>query len=110
MNLTHNPIAENHSKLLLDRVFQIRQTSKYKKSKNLTGWSISILHNLTGWYDNNNACTKKIVVDLCSVYRDISTKTNNLKISKFLLCKKLNLNLESISAQNSTHYFESVCG
>ena len=75
-----------------------------------TGWSISILHTLTGWYDNNNACTKKIVVDLCSVYRDISTKTNNLKISKFLLSKKLNLNLESISAQNSTHYFESVCG
>ena len=37
-----------------------------------TGWSISILHILTGWYDKNNACMKKIVVDLFSVHPEIS--------------------------------------
>ena len=73
-----------------------------------TGWSISILYNLTGWYDKNNVCTKKIVVDLFSVYRDISSKTNNFKISKFLLGKKLNLKLGSILAPNSTYNFEGV--
>ena len=37
-----------------------------------TGWSISFLYTLTGWYDKNNAHTKKIMVDLFSVYPDIS--------------------------------------
>ena len=51
---------------------------------------------------------KKIVVDLCSVYRDISTKTNNLKISKFLLSKKFNLKFGPILAKNSTYNFKAV--
>ena len=72
-----------------------------------TRWSISILYTLTGWYDKNNACAKKIVVDLFSVYRDISSKTHNLKISKFLLSKKMNLKSGSIFAQNSTYNFEA---
>ena len=79
-----------------------------RKACTLTGWSISILHILTGWYDKNNACTKKIVVDLFSVYRDISSKTHNLKFLKFLLSKKLNSKLGSILAQNSTYNFEAV--
>ena len=66
------------------------------------------LYTLTGWYDKNNACAKKIVVDLFSVYRDISSNTNNLKISKFLLSKKFNLKFGSILAQNSTYNFEAV--
>ena len=37
-----------------------------------TGWSISILYTLTGSYDNNNMCMKKIMVDIFSVYPDIS--------------------------------------
>ena len=39
---------------------------------NNTGWSISILYTLTGSYDNNNMCMKKIMVDIFSVYPDIS--------------------------------------
>ena len=37
-----------------------------------TGWSISILYTLIGYYDKNNACTKKIGVYLVSVYPEIS--------------------------------------
>ena len=37
-----------------------------------TGSSISILHTLTGSYDKNNICMEKIVVDILSVYPDIS--------------------------------------
>ena len=46
--------------------------------KDDTGWSISILYTLYCSYDKNNICTKKIVVGICSVHRDISSKTNNL--------------------------------
>ena len=45
---------------------------------------------------------------ICSVHRDFSSKTNNLKKIKFLLSKKLILNLGSILAQNSTYNFEGV--
>ena len=74
----------------------------------ITGWSISILYTLYDWYDNNNIYTKKIVVGICSVHRDISSKTNNFKIFKFLLSKKLILESGSILAQNSTYNFEGV--
>ena len=67
-----------------------------------------IYFNWLVWYDKNNARTKKIAVDLFSVYRDISSKTNNFKISKFLLSKKLNLKLGSILAQTSTYNSEAV--
>ena len=56
----------------------------------------------------NNICTKKIVVGICSVHRDISSKTNNLEIFKFLLSKKSILELGSILPQNSTYSFEGV--
>ena len=36
------------------------------------GWSISFCLILTGLYDNNRACTKKIEVDLFFWYPDIS--------------------------------------
>ena len=73
-----------------------------------TGWSILFVHMLSGSYDKNNICTKKIVVGICSVHRDISSKTNNLIFFKFLLCKKLILELGSILAQKSTYNFECV--
>ena len=73
-----------------------------------TGWSISILYTLYCSYDKNNICTKKIVVGICSVHRDISSKTNNLFFKIFLLSKKLILKLGSILAQNSTYNFEGV--
>ena len=76
--------------------------------KLFTGWSISILYTLYGSYDKNNICTKKIVVGICSVHRDISSKTNNLEIFKFLLSKKSILELGSILPQNSTYSFEGV--
>ena len=38
----------------------------------ITGSSISVLYTLTGSYDKNNICTKKIGVDIFSVYLDIS--------------------------------------
>ena len=37
-----------------------------------TGSSISILYILIGEYDKNNACMKKIVVDIFSVHPEIS--------------------------------------
>ena len=43
-----------------------------KKLNSPTGWSISFLYTLTGLYDNNNACMKKLVVDLLSVHLEIS--------------------------------------
>ena len=52
--------------------------------------------------------TKKIVVVIYSVYRGILSKTNNSKIFKLLLSKKLILELGSILAQNSTYNFEGV--
>ena len=63
---------------------------------------------LSGSYDKNNICTKKIVVGMCSVHRDISSKTNNQFLKKSLLRKKLILELGSILAQNSTYNFECV--
>ena len=51
---------------------------------------------------------KKIVVGIRLVHRDISFKTNNLKIINFLLSKKLTLELGSILAQNSTFNSEGV--
>ena len=45
---------------------------KLQRGRGCTGWSISILHILTCWYDNNNVHTKEIMVDLFSVYPDIS--------------------------------------
>ena len=66
------------------------------------------LYTLSTEYGENNARTKKIVVDLFSVHRDISSKTNNLKISKLLLSIILNSNLWSILAQNLTYNFEAV--
>ena len=44
----------------------------YLESLLSTGWSISILYTLIGYYDKNNACTKKIGVYLVSVYPEIS--------------------------------------
>ena len=79
-----------------------------KKSLSNTGWSISFLYTLTGLYDNNDICTKKIVVGTRSVHREISFKIINFEISKFLLSKKLILKLGSILAQNSTFNFEGV--
>ena len=38
----------------------------------ITGWSILFLYTLNSLYDNNNSCTIKIVVELFSVYPDIS--------------------------------------
>ena len=37
-----------------------------------TGWSILFCLILSGSYDNNRIRTKKIMVDLCSIYPDIS--------------------------------------
>ena len=37
-----------------------------------TGWSILFVHILSGSYDNNRICMKKIMVDLFSGYPDIS--------------------------------------
>ena len=68
------------------------------------------LYTLTGWCGKNNACTKKIGVDLYSVHRDISSKTNNLKFPNFLLSEKVILELGSILAQKSTYSFEGVWG
>ena len=73
-----------------------------------TGWSISFLYTLYDWYDKNNVCMKIFLVGICSVHRDISSKTNNWKFSKFLLSKKYILDLGSILAQNSTYSFEGV--
>ena len=73
-----------------------------------TGWSISFVHMLSGSYDKGGVCTRGIVVGICSVHRDISSKTNYLIFSKFLLRKKLILELGSILAQNSTYNFEGV--
>ena len=36
-----------------------------------TRWSISFFYTLTGWFDNNNVCMKKNMVDIFSVYPDI---------------------------------------
>ena len=72
------------------------------------GWSTSIFYTLTGSYDNTNTRLKKNVVGIHSVHIDISSKTHNLKFSKFLLSKKLNSKLGSILAQNSTYNFEAV--
>ena len=74
----------------------------------ITGWSTSIFDTLTGSYDNTNTRLKKNVVGIHSVHIDISSKTHNLKFSKFLLSKKLNSKLGSILAQNSTYNFEAV--
>ena len=38
----------------------------------ITGWSILFLDTLTGLYDKKSTHMKKIVVDICSVYQDIS--------------------------------------
>ena len=73
-----------------------------------TRWSTSIFDTLTGSYDNTNTRLKKNVVGIHSVHIDISSKTHNLKFSKFLLSKKLNSKLGSILAQNSTYNFEAV--
>ena len=51
---------------------------------------------------------KKNFVGICSVHRDISSKTNNLEIFKFLLSKKSILELGSILPQNSSYNFEGV--
>ena len=67
-----------------------------------TGWSISFLYTLTGLYDDNDICTKKIVVGTRSVHREISFHIMNFEISELLFCKKLVLKLRSILAQNST--------
>ena len=75
-----------------------------------TGWSILFLYILNSSYNKNNICTKIIVADKCSVYRGISSKTINLKISKFLHNKKLNWKLVQFSPQNSTNYFEAISG
>ena len=75
-----------------------------------TGWSILFLYTLNSSYNKNNICTKRIVADKCSVYRGISSKTINLKISKFLHSKKLNWKLVQFSPQNSTNYFEVIWG
>ena len=53
---------------------------------------------------------KKNFVGICSVHRDISYKTNNLKFSNFLLSEKVILELGSILAQKSTYSFEGVWG
>ena len=52
-----------------------------------TGWSISILYTLSGSYDNNNKCMKKIIVDIHSAYMEISSKIANLDIYKHLHSK-----------------------
>ena len=48
------------------------------------------------------------MVGIRSVHIDISSKTHDLKISEFLLSKKLTLKWGSILAQNSTYNFEAV--
>ena len=63
---------------------------------------------LSGSYDKGGVCTRGIVMGICSVHRDISSKINNFKIFKFLLSKKLILESGSILAQNSTYNFEGV--
>ena len=65
-------------------------TDRLVLNNNYTGWSILFLYTLNSSYNKNNICTKIIVADKCSVYRGISSKTINLKISKFLHSKKLN--------------------
>ena len=65
-----------------------------------TGWSILFCLILTSWYDKNNICMKKIVVGICSVYRDILSKTDNQEIQKLLHSKKLNLKICAIFTLN----------
>ena len=57
------------------------------KDTSYTGWSISILYTLSGSYDNNNKCMKKIIVDIHSAYMEISSKIANLDIYKHLQSK-----------------------
>ena len=58
-----------------------------------TGRSILFLDTLNGSYDKNTIHTNKVVVVICSVYIDISSKTMNIQISKILHSKKLNWKL-----------------
>ena len=88
--------------------YLITITNHLKEFPNTTGWSISFLYTLTGLYDNNDICTKKIVVGTRSVHREISFQIINFEISELLLSKKLVLKLRSILAQNSTYNFEVV--
>ena len=74
----------------------------------LTGWFNSVFDTLLGYYNKYTIHTEKSVVDFFSVHRDISSKTNNLEIFKFLLSKKSILELGSILPQNSTYSFEGV--
>ena len=59
----------------------------YFRNSLCTGWSISILYTLSGSYDNNNKCMKKIIVDIHSAYMEISSKIANLDIYKHLQSK-----------------------
>ena len=61
-----------------------------------TGWATSILNTLTGSYEKNTVCRKEIVIGIHSIYRDISLKTINLEIKKFLYRKKSNWKLGAI--------------
>ena len=56
----------------------------------LTGWSILFLYTLNSSYVKNNKGTKKIVVGIHLVYRDILSKSINSKKYRFLHSKKLN--------------------
>ena len=42
-----------------------------------TGWFKANLDTLTYYYDKNTMCTEKIMIDLFSVYPDISFDNNN---------------------------------
>ena len=65
----------------LSRFFAVNHATCLPQTGKLynTGWSISILYTLTGWYGNNNKCMKKIMVYIFSVYPDISFDNKKLE-------------------------------
>ena len=73
-----------------------------------TGLPNSVLDTLWGYYDKYTVFTKKIVVDLFSVHRDISFYNNKLEKNDSLYSKNLNWKFWGFLPQNPTYNFEAV--
>ena len=72
---------------MIHTIYQTIPEVRNSRAERVTGWSISILYTLSGLYDNNNKCMKKIIVDIHSAYMEISSKIANLDIYKHLQSK-----------------------
>ena len=75
-----------------------------------TGWFKSVIDTLPGYYDKYTVCTKKIIVNFFSIYRDILFYNNKLGKIAVHTVKIWIGNLMWFLPQNSTYNFEAVWG